>query len=81
MMIVTNPKQFAELKIGVLAALCEDLIDVQKQHIRKEFDTARLDSTAQACIDIAHTLGFVELATEMESDLETERILAHITNH
>lgn len=81
MIVVTNPKQFAELKTGVLASLCEDLIDVQKQYIRKEFDTARLDSTAQACIDTAHTLGFVELATEMESDLITERICSLITNH
>lgn len=81
MILVTNPKQFQELKTGVLAALCEEIIEVQKRHIRKEFDAARLDSSAQACIDMAHTLGFVELATEMESDLITERICSLITNH
>lgn len=80
MMLVTNSQQFEELRIARQLELCEDLIEVQKRHIRSRFDSSTLDCNAQASIDMARTMGFDELVADMESDLETERILSLITN-
>lgn len=78
MMIVTNPQQFEKTKKAAFASFCKDMVLNQKQQLRKAFDAALLDSTAQAYIDIARNLSFNELAAEMESDLEAER--SFITN-
>lgn len=81
MIVISNPNQFADFKQEAVRDLVQELIEVQKQHLRKSFDDARLDSTAEACIELAKRVGFDELAEEMESDLITERIMAVMTNH
>lgn len=78
MILVTNPQQFEKLRLKEMAELFSNLVTIHKQYLRKTFDTALLDSTAQASIDMAKSMKFHELAAEMERDLETER--SFITN-
>jgi hypothetical protein len=75
MLIVTNAAQFLDFRNEKTKDLIAALIEIQKTLLREEFDSSLTDANARACIDIADTLGFFEMATEMEQDLEIEKLL------
>lgn len=75
MITVINPTQFLDIRNNKAQDLIADLIEMQKVRLRYEFDTSLTDAHARACIDIADTLDFTELAIDMERDLEIERLL------
>jgi len=72
MLKTTDKNQYNANLQAKIADLTGYLMQLQKSALRKCFDATKLDSTAQACIEVAKENGWVELAREMERDLETE---------
>lgn len=74
-MILTTDKTAAEQE-QENAYNQELLVHYIKSYIRDRFDKTVLQHTAESWITIAKEQGFNDLATEMESDLQTELLTA-----
>lgn len=72
-MLRTTDKEMYNANLQAkIADLTGEVLAAQKSVLRKQFDATKLDSTAQACIEVAKESGWLELAEEMEQDLNFE---------
>lgn len=70
-----SPEQYEIYLKNTKVDLCEDLIQAQKDVLFQRFHKAFSDSVMQACVDVARTLNFTELAEEMERDMRHEKLM------
>lgn len=80
MIIESNDKaQFNRHRAHVLFDLSEDINEAVKTLIRTRANKpCNLDSTIQGCIDAANAFGLFDLADEISTDFETEKLLNSI---
>jgi len=72
-MLVTSDKPGLENRQDSAAkAIMVNAIDAQQVYIRRQFDSAFIDTTALGAIKVAEMLGYTEMAEEMKADYFSE---------
>lgn len=72
---VQSKEAFEKCKCQTVIQTFGAIEEFQRMYLRRQFDTAGIDSTAAAVIEVANSLGFSDLVCEMESQflIETGR--------
>lgn len=68
----TTAKNYSGRKAAAVKAIEANAEEAVQTYIRRQFDNAFVDTTAEGAIEVAEMLGYYELAEEMRADFYTE---------
>lgn len=70
--LIDNPATRNKCKEVATANVMFGAKEAQEMYLRRQFDCACVDATALAVIDVAISLGYIDLADEMRNDFYVE---------
>jgi len=66
---IQNPVTFQKCKDITSQSVMAGAMEIQEMYLRRQFESANIDSTAAAVIEVATKLGHTHLAIELMTEL------------